>query len=408
MLFDDARGRWGPLCRWRPVFSLRSGAHTTWRRIERRLHRAVAALYVAEPLVEVVRQRHRNLAVQVLPEDEHWLLINGRWLGVDGAEAVGALRAGEALVDAKGTLIAAHVHRNDAQALAAGGWRDLPDHITTRIVEGVPLIERPWHVLDQLDRTLRDDLDALGLPIVHRHAPPGVTVVGEHPVKMAHDVRVIPPCTINATAGAVAVDEGATLHPFTALEGPCYIGEQTVLAAHTSIRPWTVVGPRCKVGGEVSGAILHGCTNKAHLGYLGNSLVGAWCNLGADTNVSNLKNTYGPVRVQLEADTPPEDTGRQFHGPIIGDFVRTAIGTRLLTGSCLDLGCMIACSGLAPKHAAPLGFYTDAPDGTPRRAEHDVDRLIATIHRMMARRQVTLTDAERQRLRDLAQPVAER
>jgi len=210
MLFDDARGRWGPLCRWRPVFSLRSGAYTTWRRIERRLHRTVAAVHVPGPLAQVMRHRHPGVAVQGLPEGERWLAINGRWLGVDGAEAVDALELGQALLDAKGALIAAHVNRNDAQALAAGGWHDLPDPVATRTLEGVSLIERPWHVLDQLDRTLRDDLDALVLPIVHRHAPPGVTVVGEHAVKMAHDVRVIPPCTINATAGAVAVDEGAT------------------------------------------------------------------------------------------------------------------------------------------------------------------------------------------------------
>jgi hypothetical protein len=167
---------------------------------------------------------------------------------------------------------------------------------------------------------------------------------------------------------------------------------------HTVLRSTTVVGPMCKVGGEVKASILTGYTNKAHLGYLGNAILGAWCNLGADTNVSNLKNTYGPVRMQLDAQHEAEDTGRTFQGPILGDFVRTAIGTRLVTGSCIGTGCSIVMSSMAPKFAEPMGFYTDKG-----RQPYDLDAFFATADAMMKRRQKQLNQADRALIRSLLQ-----
>ncbi|NJL32283.1 MAG: hypothetical protein HC898_12070 [Phycisphaerales bacterium] len=121
-------------------------------------------------------------------------------------------------------------------------------------------------------------------------------------------------------------------------------------------------------------------------------------NLGASTTVSNLKNTYGSVRVQMHPDQASEDTKRMFQGPIIGDFVRTAIGTRILTGSCLNTGSMIALSNYAPKCSKPFGFYTDdSPDGEP----YDPDKFIATAQAMLARRKVEMTKEFEGKLRKL-------
>ena len=146
----------------------------------------------------------------------------------------------------------------------------------------------------------------------------------------------------------------------------------------------TSIGEHCLVARqEISHSIIQGYSNKAHTGYLGNSLVGQWVNLGADTNVSNLKNTYGPVRVQLSADTPPENTGQSKQGPIIGDFVRTAIGSRLPTGSCYSTGTMLALSGVAPKFTPRFSFLTD--DGPPDE-KYDIDKFLAAARTVMARR----------------------
>ncbi len=166
------------------------------------------------------------------------------------------------------------------------------------------------------------------------------------------------------------------------------------LAAHTAL-PGTSVGPHCKVGGELKRTILQGYSNKAHGGYLGDAIVGQWCNLGANTNVSNMKNTYGHVRVQLEADEAPEDTGQTKQGPIIGDFVRTAIGTRLLTGSVVGTGCMLAVSDFA-KNAPRFSFCTDHGSKV-----HELQALLNTADRMMKSHGLTLSEAEAALLRQL-------
>src|SRR5690606_34700880 len=155
--------------------------------------------------------------------------------------------------------------------------------------------------------------------------------------------------------------------------------------------------PMCKVGGEISHSVLFGHTNKAHAGYLGHALVGEWVNLGAQTNVSNLKNTYGPIAVQVERDQPAENTGRMYLGPVIGDYVRTAIGTRILTGSVVGTGAMLALSGFAPKFVERFAFLTD------KGPEHyEIDKFIETANRMMSRRDMALSAAEEARLRTLA------
>ena len=123
-------------------------------------------------------------------------------------------------------------------------------------------------------------------------------------------------------------------------------------------------------------------------------------NLGADTTGSNLKNTYGEVRVPLDAEEAPQPTGTNKFGAIIGDHVRTAIGTRLTTGSCIGTGSMVALSSFAPAHVPRFSFWTD------RGRDHcDFERFLATSERMMARRNQVLTEAERARLRTLSTRV---
>lgn len=180
------------------------------------------------------------------------------------------------------------------------------------------------------------------------------------------------------------------------IEGPCYVGPHTVVQPQTYLRPQTVIGSWCKVAGEITASVVGHYTNKAHYGYLGNSVVGEWVNLGAGTTVSNLKNTYGEVRMQLGADDAPEPTGRQFLGPVIGDLVRTAIGSRLLTGSCIGTGSMLAVSAFSPKFVPAGRFVTDAGDEPA-----DVEKFVATYRLMRARRGLAPDEADEAVLREV-------
>jgi len=394
-IFDDDAGHWGPLADRRAACDFRTGAVTSRRRIERALQQTTDALLVPERLAQVTAERHRDTSVNpdfTQNSDAHWLLVSARWgaHNTDEASRLAALPPNTALLQNDGQLVAAHLPAQSAS------FTNLPRDAATQTLEHNTLLTRPWHILDQLDDALRADLDATDLPDALNDLPPGAHLVGEHAVHIATSATVMPGVVINTTQGPVCIDQHAHIQPFTAIDGPCYIGAHTELAAHTAIRAKTVIGPQCKVGGEVKASVIQGCSNKAHLGYLGDALVGEWVNLGADTNVSNLKNTYGPVRVQLEPCANAEHTNRTNHGPIIGDFVRTAIGSRLPTGSVIGTGAMLAISHFAPKHTPRFTFATDAGAQT-----HDLDALLRTAAHMTQRRGVTLTDADTDLLRTL-------
>jgi UDP-N-acetylglucosamine diphosphorylase/glucosamine-1-phosphate N-acetyltransferase len=396
-IFDDGLGRFGPLTRTRPIFTQQSGAVSLRQRIERVLGRPASAFNVPDPLANVTAAHEPKTKVNQPLKEGPWLLVNGRWPGLSQAEAVQSLPHGAALTTSDGQLLAAHLDAPQANAWLEGWKTSPPQEATARTVEA-NLMTRPWHLLDQLPAMLEADLTAITLGSADYHQLREVNVFGLHRIYAGEGVRIQPGAILNCESGPIAIDHGAHIHPRALIEGPCYIGPHSEIMGHGYIRPNTAIGPVCKVGGEVVGSIIQGYTNKAHAGFMGDSLVGRFCNLGADTVVSNLKNTYGSVRLQLTADGEPEDTGRQRHGPIVGDFVRTAIGTRLLTGAVVDVGCMLAMSTFAPKHAGPLGFYTDQG-----RAEHDLDKLLQTVSTMTTRRGITLSEAEATLLRHLAE-----
>jgi UDP-N-acetylglucosamine diphosphorylase/glucosamine-1-phosphate N-acetyltransferase len=395
-IFDDGLGRWGPLTRCRPIFDQRSARLTLAQRIERATGLSAEAFSVPHALAAVAAAHWPERAINTPLNGGQWLLVNGRWDALSEVERVNTLELNHALVDQAGGVLAARLTADQANAWLQAGPTDPPSNATTTELPPT-LLTRPWQLLNQLPAALAADLAAPGLGSVDDHALRQVIVFGDYPLHLSQRARIDPGAVLNCEQGPIAIDAGAHIQPRALLEGPCTIGANTTIAAHGYIRSNTAIGPNCKVGGEVAGSIIQGDSNKAHDGYLGHAMVGRWANLGAATVVSNLKNTYGPVRVQLDRDQPPEDTARQRVGPIIGDFVRTAIGTRLMTGSVIDVGCMLALSGFAPKLAPPLGFYTDQG-----RAEYDVDKLIETIEAMMARRNTTLDEATEKLIRQLA------
>ncbi len=403
-LFDDARGCFGPLTDLRASFELRTGAGLTRWRIEHALGAAPTGLMVPPKLAGVVGQRYALPVNEPLTsaEADAVLLVNGRWPGVVESEAVRRLEAGSMLVQADGQLVAACLSPADAQVLVDARYDPaaLPATHANRIEQNL-LLERPWDILDQLEASLDKDAAYIDLP-AWRGRESHIMLRHGYAFKAARDAVLHPGIAVDTTRGPVYIGEGAVVHSMVTLEGPCYIGSGSTIMPHTSIRANTIIGPVCKVAGEISFCIIHGYSNKAHAGFLGHSLVGQWVNLGADTTVSNLKNTYGTVRMQLTQTRPGEDSGRQFLGPLIGDYVRTAIGTRLTTGACIGTGAMLAMSSFSPRFVAPFSFCTDQ-----RTEPADPPRFFATVEAMLARRQVVLGEAERARIEALMSEAIE-
>lgn len=189
-----------------------------------------------------------------------------------------------------------------------------------------------------------------------------------------------PPVAIDTRNGAVVIDDGAQIDAMSRLEGPCYIGKNSKIRS-ALIGEGTSVGNSCVIGGEVEHSIIMGYSNKAHLGYLGHSIIGSWVNLGAQTTNSNLKNTYGEIKVHVDKIT---NTKRVKVGCYIADNAKTAIGSLILAGK--KVGMASHAYGFVPEDIPSFTIY--AKGIAKQNFELELDSAIETQRRMMARRGV--------------------
>lgn len=212
--------------------------------------------------------------------------------------------------------------------------------------------------------------------------PPGTIVLGEPHEVVLLGAGVEPGVVFDTRAGAIVIEQHAYVRSGTRLQGPIYVGPGTeVLGGSVAA---CAVGPRCKVQGDVSTTVFFGYANKAHDGFVGHSVVGRWANLGAGTTTSNLKNTYGAVR--LDVAGARIETGRQLLGTLLGDHAKTAIGTLLPTGAVVGAGANVFGAANAPKETPPFAWGT-----TGERVS--LDGFLTTARRVMPRRAVEVTDA---------------
>ena len=181
---------------------------------------------------------------------------------------------------------------------------------------------------------------------------------GKKDVYIAPGAKVHPMVVIDAENGPVYIDQDAEIHPFSRIEGPCYIGKKTILFG-AKCREGNSIGPVCRIGGEVEESIIQGYSNKYHDGFLGHAYVGEWVNLGALTTNSDLKNDYSTVSVMLEGRRAI-DTGSTKVGSLIGDHAKTSIGTLLNTGSYIGAMALIMATGtLLPKFIPSFAWFVE-------------------------------------------------
>jgi UDP-N-acetylglucosamine diphosphorylase/glucosamine-1-phosphate N-acetyltransferase len=206
--------------------------------------------------------------------------------------------------------------------------------------------------------------EAIVADSVNLHDEPDAKIAGpyhmvnESNIHLGKHVKLDAGCVLDASKGPVILASHVNIGANAVVQGPCWVGEHTVVSPLALIRPGTTLGPMCKIGGEVSNSIILGYTNKPHDGYLGDSYVGEWVNLGAGSCTSNLKNTYSHISMSLGGD--PIETGRRFLGSMIGDHCKIAVGTQLMTGSYIGYNSMIATAKYPPRFVPSYTFLTDA------------------------------------------------
>ncbi|HEX8550083.1 MAG TPA: hypothetical protein VF681_00870 [Abditibacteriaceae bacterium] len=249
---------------------------------------------------------------------------------------------------------------------------------------GLPA-DTPWEILAHSDKLITADYRTWSTQPNFRDTAlmNGAHIVGSpSDVHIGHGAVVQPGCVLDVSGGPIIIAPRAVVK-WSQIQGPVFIGEGCV-ADGARLRPGTSLGPNCKVGGEISASIFQSRVNKAHDGFVGNSWAGRWVNFGALATTSNLKNTYGTIRIQ----TAPEetlDTGTQFLGSLVGDHTKIGIGQMLTTGSLIGTGCNIFGGGVAPKWIPSFAW-----GGAAGWAEHRLDDCLKTVRATLARRNAVL------------------
>jgi UDP-N-acetylglucosamine diphosphorylase/glucosamine-1-phosphate N-acetyltransferase len=246
-----------------------------------------------------------------------------------------------------------------------------------------------WQLVGDLPVVLPADLERLRPEHAGASVPRGATVIGDPGLVLAGGANVEPQVVFDVRNGPVMLAPGVEVRAFSRLVGPLAIARETrVLGGQLS---GSAVGPRCTVHGEISTSLFLGYANKSHDGFLGHAVIGRWVNLGAGTTNSNLKNTYGPVRVTLGGRR--YETGLMFLGAFVGDHVKTAIGTMLPTGCAIGVGANLFGAGRAGAEVPPFAWGLDEPGRLL-----ECGRFTEIAARVMPRRDVAVDDRTRRYL----------
>jgi len=246
-----------------------------------------------------------------------------------------------------------------------------------------------WDLVADLGAALRGDLERLRAEAGPAAIPRGATVLGDPSLVLTGEAAVEPQVVFDVREGPVMLAPGVEVRAFSRLVGPLAVARDTrLLGGHIS---GSAIGPRCVVRGEVSASLFLGYANKSHDGFIGHAVVGRWVNLGAGTTNSNLKNTYGPVRLTMGGVR--YETGLQFLGSLIGDHVKTAIGTLLPTGCVIGVGANLFGAARAGAEVPPFAWGLDEPGRVL-----EGGRFVEVAERVMPRRDVAVDERTRRYL----------
>lgn len=249
-------------------------------------------------------------------------------------------------------------------------------------------VEHTWDIFQKNDAAIRADFDLLTADRESEPIPATVNVLGAEHV-FVEEGAVLNFCTLNATTGPIFIGRNAEIMEGSVIRGPFALCEEAQVKLATKIYGATTVGPHCRVGGEVNNSVMFAYSNKGHDGFLGNAVLGEWCNIGADSNNSNLKNNYESVKLWNYETERFENTGLQFCGLMMGDHAKCGINTMFNTGTVVGVAANVFGAGF-PRNYIP-NFTWGGAQGTqaylPKKA-------FETAKIVMARRHVDFDEME--------------
>jgi UDP-N-acetylglucosamine diphosphorylase/glucosamine-1-phosphate N-acetyltransferase len=368
----------------RPLSELRYGAFLLRERWSARLDLPVAGCLTAQPHLRDFAEPGSPEAVGA-PGAKHEprLLFRSTFLPAPEAELPTEITDPVRFVDTGGETVGyALPQRTDWPGFAgAAAWSAAT--VPGRRLPGV------WQLIGDLGQVLPADLERLRSEHGAVTIPRGVTVLGDPALALVGEAHLEPGVVLDVSKGPIFLSPGVEVRAFTRLAGPLAVARDTRLVGGSI--GGSAIGPRCVVHGEVSSCIFLGYANKSHDGFLGHSVVGRWVNLGAGTINSNLKNTYGPVRLNLGGAR--YETGLTFLGSMIGDHVKTAIGTMLPTGCVIGVGANLFGTRRPGSEVPAFAWGLDEPGRVL-----ECGRFVEIAERVLPRRDVAVDDRTRRYL----------
>lgn len=261
------------------------------------------------------------------------------------------------------------------------------------VKEDIHAIHYPWQIFQMNDWALREDFSLITTG--RKSRPLSKTNKLVNPAQIfAEPGAKIEHCFLNAADGPIYIGKNAVIMEGSMLRGPVAICEGAVVKMGTKIYGATTIGPFCTVAGELKNSVLFGFSNKAHDGYLGDSVLGEWCNLGAGTSNSNVKNNAGEVKYCVDADKKEMSAGNKG-GLLMGDYSKAAINTAFNTGTMVGICCNVVSAGLTPKF---IGNFSWGADGITK---YKLEKALIDIDNWKKMKGLTISDREKQILTDI-------
>ena len=377
ILFDDplVRSQLLPLTFTRPVASLRVGILTIAEKWSVRLSADVS--FGTQSYLEKKFQR-------ITTADNYW--ISGAICPDETFISVVRILKPNDAVEKNGRILVVRTADDEVPEVITGTVHSYPGELT--------IIDQPWKIFSQNGAQLRLDFNIItkgrsSYPITDK-----ATVVYNEANVFVDEGVTMKAAILNADAGPIYLGKNSQVQEGAIIRGPFSLGERSIINMGGKMRGDTAIGPDCKIGGEVANSVVYGFSNKAHDGYLGNSVLGEWCNLGADTNTSNMKNNYDVVRLWSHAKEDFVSTELYFCGLIMGDHSKAGINTMFNTGSVVGVNSNVLSNGGYPPNFIPS--FSWAGENT-----YDIEKALATAGRAMGRRHQTMTDDDRSILREI-------
>ncbi|OFX85716.1 MAG: glucose-1-phosphate thymidylyltransferase [Bacteroidetes bacterium GWF2_33_16] len=376
ILFDD--NSWDnllPLTFTRPVCEIRTGILTIREKWEK---------YLNSPISYITKD-YLNTKYSLKTGAQN-ILINGSVIpDLELVKTILDLNNSCSIVK-NNQLIAARLEEKE---IAEFSYDNVQSYKFSEYSSSLLKINWPWEIFSLNGQNIESDFGLITKNRNSQAISSTNNILGKENIFIEEGVK-LEFATLNASTGPIYIGKDAEIMEGSLIRGPFVLGEHSTLKLGAKIYGPTTIGPHCKVGGEVNNSVIMGYSNKAHDGFLGNSVIGEWCNLGADTNNSNLKNNYAEVRLWNYTTEKFIKTGLQFCGLFMGDHSKCAINTMFNTGTVVGVNANIFGEGF-PRNFVPSFSW----GGSHGFSVFSIEKAFEVAEKVMERRGIKFNETEK-------------